>query len=179
MTRSKTVLLSVLALAIVGIGGWSSARSAFARTDPPDDREGKLGVKAPRPELASFRAAIPRGSYQTIVISPRTSPRGIDVIPFVIRSKDAMNGISDFTFFVPVGTTQTINFPGGWLTPTDAELFALEGAEFAAWGVTGGGAGGGAMVRFLPVGRDISRDIADREREREFESFLREQQRNK
>lgn len=180
MNIAKSSLIVGLALTVLTVAGWHGARAALALAPQPEDRTGRIGPKPPRPELATFRTAIPRATYQTIVVSARLAPRGVEIVPFVIRSRDGMNGVSDFTFYVPAGTTQTLCFPAGWATPTDAVLFALDGAEFAAWGVTMGNAGGpGSMVRFDPVGRDTARDLADRERERDFEAFLREQQRNK
>lgn len=204
MPNPHTLLISTAALTLIALSGWAGTELSARGTaeagrgghggsggsggservggvgGQPDDREDKIGVKTPNPELTTFRAGIPRGNYQTLVVSPRSAPRGVDVVTFIIRSRDGMGGVSDFTFFVPVGTTQTLNFPGGWSTQTDAVLFVLDSAEFAAWGVTSGaGANGGSFIRFLPVGRDTSRDADDREREREFEGFLREQQRNK
>ncbi|MCC6319952.1 MAG: hypothetical protein IT438_00770 [Phycisphaerales bacterium] len=176
MPRTRT-LLSLAALTTALFAGWQGSRLSRAHAAQPEDR---IGPKAPAPSLATFRAAIPRGVYQSVVVSSRLAPRGVDIVPFVIRAKNADSGVSDFTFYVPAGTTQTLTFPAGWANPTDAVLFALDGAEFAGWGVTmANGGAPGSMVRFERVERASNREADDRERERDFDTFLREQQRNK
>lgn len=174
----RTNRLILAACVGAGFGAVMLAGMGLTRVDPPESKL-PLGQEPPDAEVMRFRAAIPRFQYQAIVVSPRVAGRGVGTVPFIIRSRDATGTVADTAFFVPVGTTQTITFPGsGWTPLTDSVLYALADAEFSAWGVTSGQQGG-LFVRFLPVERDIQRDAEDREREREFESFLRERNRNR
>lgn len=127
---------------------------------------------------------VPVASYQAIVISARGStPEARQrnaVVPFTLRTRDATGVIADFPIFVPAGGTVEIVFPEVWRPSTASALYSPGGDLFAAWGVTAGPPGaGGNVLRFEPVERDPHRDIENRRREREFEEFLREVERNR
>lgn len=172
-TPTKLVTVVVLAAAVAAAAGWS----AFGQPE----RE----VPSLDPSMkGTYTVVIPRLTYQSIVISPRDDGGGrggarSTPVPFILRTRDASGVVSDFPFFVRVGDLHTISFPTGWMPPTAAALFAPDGATFAAWGVSAGAPGvGGSTVRFESIARDPNRDTRDRDREREFEEFLREAKRN-
>ncbi len=163
-----------LVLVLAGAAGW--AASGRPEPEPPTLDP---SVKA------TYVVVIPQANYQSIVISPKDSGvhGGATAAPvqFILRTRDVNGVVSDFPFFVRVGELHSIAFPTGWMPASAAALFAPDGATFAAWGVTAGAAAaaGGSTVRFEPIDRDPNRDTRNREREREFEEFLREAQRNK
>lgn len=163
-----------LVLVLAGAAGW--AASGRPEPEPPASEPSMKGT---------YAVVIPRANYQSLVISPRDdggTHGGAQPapVPFVLRTRDSNGVVSDFPFFVRVGDLHTIAFPTGWMPATAAALFAPNGAIFAAWGVTAGAPGvGGSTVRFEPIDRDPNRDTRNRERERDFEEFLREAQRNK
>lgn len=176
MTRhvQRTVTVG-LALVLAGAAGW--AVSGQPDPEPPTLDPSMKGT---------YAVIIPHANYQSIVISPRDDGAGhggtrSTPVPFILRTRDVNGVVSDFPFFVRVGELHSIAFPTGWMPASAAALFAPDGATFAAWGVTAGAAAaaGGSTVRFEPIDRDPNRDTRNREREREFEEFLREAQRNK
>ncbi len=123
-----------------------------------------------------YRAAIPAGTYRAFIASPAPTgnvERG-SAVRFVIRTMSAANEVEDFIFHVPAGETESITFPVALRLTTDSILYASGSVSFAAWGLTDQG-----LVRVEEVTRDPREDANARERERDFEAFLRERERNR
>lgn len=149
-----------------------------AQPQPPEPSEKPVLAIAP---VGNIPVVIPQACYQSVVISPvQTGGRADPTIslPFIIRSQDAIGRVSDFTLMARIGEPCTLTFPLGWRPSTDCLLLAPNDTIFAAWGVTNA-PGGGGLIAFEPLERDPNRETRDRARERDFEEFLRERQRNR
>jgi hypothetical protein len=174
-TPNRTMALLLATGLLAAVGAFAGGQP---RTSDPETPQIGLDVR--------YTVVVPRANYQAIVISPQAATAGSarvgsgEPLPFVIRTRDAQGRVSDFPFFVRIGDLHTVTFPTGWSPPTEAALFAAEGATFAAWGITAGSNGGGGQtIRFESLVRDPLRDDRDRERARVFDEFLREVQRNR
>lgn len=170
--RSTLMLAAILVPALALTLVHAKPQPATPPTEPP-----ALSI-AP---IGRVPVVIPQASYQSIVISPvQTGGRADPTIslPFIIRSRDAAGRVSDFTIMAHIGEPCTLTFPLAWRPSTDCLLLAPDDTTFAAWGVTSV-PGGGGLIPFEPLERDPNRDTRDRAREREFEEFLRERQRNR
>ncbi|MBX3386816.1 MAG: hypothetical protein KF768_09610 [Phycisphaeraceae bacterium] len=117
------------------------------------------------------RAAIPQGMYRALIVSPAplAPDAGPNSSPFILRMRDANGTVEDFAFHVQPGETLTMPFSTGLTLATDALLVGPPNVPFAAWGQTDNG-----LIRAEDVSRDPLGDRAARDRERDFESFLRE-----
>lgn len=165
--RARPVAVTVAAVAAIA-GVWVALRPVRAAT----------ALEQP---AARWVTAIPFGTYNTLVVSPAGGPLGPDGQPrpgqsarFTLRTRTANGIVEDFVFHVPLGETLVLPFPSGLVLNADAMLIGPSSVRFAAWGQTDRG-----LVPAEDVGRDPLDDRFARDREREYESFLRERDRTR